>query len=103
MADLLNFTAIGKIPGECIFVHKQDIRHKDNPGTSGNIKCIAINFELKTVSDAASINDLMNVCPHDLITSEGERDVIQDLVVELFSKEQIESLIERFEQIKYQE
>lgn len=103
MSDLIKFTAIGKIPGECIFVHKQDLRHMGNSETRGIIKCIAIDFESKTVSDAVSINDLLNVSPHDPITSLGEREVIEDLVRDLLSEEQIEELNLRFEQARYQE
>ena len=67
------------------------------------IKCIAIDFELRILSDSVAIVEIQNVCPHNSITSKGERDVIHDLIMELFSKEEAKMLNEKFEQIKYQE
>ena len=102
MVYTMNFVTVGKIPGECIFIHKKDFRLFTTPGSEGIIKCIAIDFESKKVSDPVTIMDIENVCPHDPINSEEERMEIQNLVLELFSKEQIKKLNERFEHIRYQ-
>lgn len=102
MNDPINFIAIGKIPGECIFVHKEDVKYLWMAGFSKIIKCIAIDFVSKKVSEPISITDILYICPHDKITSYGERRVIEDLVIEVLSKEQIKELNEQFEQIKYQ-
>jgi len=40
----VNFVAIGKIPGECIFVHKDDAFLLSNGKNTSKIKCIAIDF-----------------------------------------------------------
>lgn len=99
----VKFIAIGRIPGECTFIHKQDLNYLEIPGFDKVIKCIAIDFESSLISDSVVIEDMQNVCPHDPIASESEREVIGDLVEELLSEEQIEALNKRFEQIRYQE
>ena len=97
------FIAIGRIPGECLFIHKQDLIYLNIPGFYKVIKCIAIDFESSIISDSVFIADMQNVCPHDPIISEGERQVIEDLVREIFPGDQIEELNKRFERIRYQE
>jgi hypothetical protein len=99
----VKFIAIGRIPGECTFIHKQDLNYLKFPGFDKVIKCIAIDFESSIISDSAAISDMQNVCPHDPINSEGERQVIEDLIREILPGEQIEELNIRFERIRYQE
>ena len=43
-----NFVAIGKIPGECIFIHKDDVSLLSNGENTNKIKCIAIDFRSRT-------------------------------------------------------
>ena len=69
-----NFVAIGKIPGECIFVHKDDVPLLSNEENTHKIKCIAIDFISRRTSVPVSIYYLMCVCPHDPVTSEEERE-----------------------------
>jgi hypothetical protein len=76
-----NFVAIGKIPGESIFVHKDDALLIVSGENTSRIKCIAIDFEEKRVSMPVIIDTLLKICPQTDICSEGERTVISDLVL----------------------
>lgn len=67
-----NFVAIGKIPGESIFVHKDDAVLLTNGENTSKIKCIAIDFEEKKVSKPVIVVTLLKFCPHSEIFSEGE-------------------------------
>jgi len=45
-----DFVAIGKIPGESIFVHKDDVSLLSNDENTRKIKCIAIDFRSRGTS-----------------------------------------------------
>ena len=98
-----NFTAIGRIPGECLFVHKDNVGLLPKYGYTGKVKCIAIDFNSGRISDPVIIDVLLRFCSHSEVSSEGERQVISDLVRESLSKETIVMLNKKFEEIKYQE
>jgi len=97
----LNFIAIGKIPGEAIFVHKDDAIHLANGENTGKIKCIAIDFRSKRNSVPVKIDYLLSVCPHDPVTSDQEREDINEKVRKILLEKKIEQLNKRFEKIKY--
>jgi len=97
----LNFVAIGKIPGECIFVHKDDISLVSNEENTCKIKCIAIDFRSRRTSVPVRIDYLLSVCPHDPIISEGERETINETVRKILPEKKIEILIKKFEKIKH--
>ena len=96
-----NFIAIGRIPTECIFIHKEDLIYLIRDYLTDKVKCIAIDFEKKRVSDPVIIDRLLKFCPHMDINSEGERSVINDLVIQYFSESEINELNKKFERIKY--
>ena len=96
-----NFVAIGKIPGESIFVHKDDVSLLSNGENSNKIKCIAIDFLSGKTSIPVTIEQIGNICPHDPVTSEDDREIINDLVREILSEKKIISLNKQFEKIKY--
>jgi len=96
-----NFVAIGKIPGECIFVHKDDVSLLSNEENTSKIKCIAIDFRSKRTSVPVVIDYLLNVCPHDPVTSEGERETINEMGRKVLPENKIEILNKKFEKIKY--
>ncbi|MCX5719238.1 MAG: hypothetical protein NT055_04605 [Nitrospirae bacterium] len=96
-----NFFAIGRITNECIFIHKDDIDSLIREGLTHKVRCIAIDFEEKRVSRPVIIDVLLKFCPHDEIYSEGERSVINDLILYHFSDGEIEKLNETFDRIKY--
>src|SRR4030042_5986465 len=96
----LNFVAIGKIPGESIFVHKDDVSLLSNEENTRKVKCIAIDFRSRRTSVPVIIDYLLNVCPHDPITSEGERETINEMVMKVLTKKRIKNLNKKFEKIK---
>lgn len=96
-----NFVAIGKIPGECIFVHIDDVSLISNEENTSKIKCIAIDFISGRTSVPVIIDHLLNVCPHDPVTSEGERETINEMVRKVLPENKIEILNKKFEKIKY--
>lgn len=67
----LNFVAIGKIPGESIFVHKDDVLFLSNGENIDKIKCRAIDFRSRRTSVLVRIDYLLSICPHDPVTSES--------------------------------
>jgi len=97
----LNFVAIGKIPGECIFVHKDDVSLLSNEENTKKVKCIAIDFRSRRTSVPVSIYYLMCVCPHDPVTSEEERETINEMVRKVLPEKKIKYLNKKFEKIKY--
>jgi hypothetical protein len=96
-----NFVAIGKIPGESIFVHKDDISLLSNEDNTRKIKCIAIEFRIRWTSVPVAIDYLLNVCPHDPLTSEGERETINEMVRKILPEKKIEILNKKCEKIKH--
>jgi len=97
----LNFVAIGKIPGECIFIHKDDAIHLSDGENTSKIKCIAIDFRSRRTSVPVVIDYLLCVCPHDPVTSEEERETINEIVRKVLPEKKIEILNKKFEKIKY--
>ena len=97
------FVAIGRIPGECIFVHLDDVPLLKKYGYSAKVKCIGIDFQTGQISEPVVIDVLLKFVPHDLIRSEGEREVISDLVNDIMTVSQIEALNKQFEEIRLQE
>jgi hypothetical protein len=95
-----NFIAIGRISGECIFIHKDDTESLNEYDATAKIKCIAIDFEEKKVSTPVIIDILLKFCPHEGISSEGERSVMNDLVLHYFYDSEILALNKKFERIK---
>jgi len=96
-----NFVAIGKIPGESIFVHKDDVSLLSNKEYTSKIKCIALDFRSRRTSVPVIIDYLLSVCPHDPVTSDGERETINEMVREVLPEKKIEILNKKFEKIKY--
>ena len=97
----INFVAIGKIPGESIFVHKDDVSLLSNEENTSRIKCIAIDFRSRRTSMPVTIDYLLNVCPHDPVTSEAERENITDIIIKTLPEKKIKELNKRFDKIKY--
>jgi hypothetical protein len=96
-----NFIAIGRIPTECIFIHKNDLIYIIRDKLTHKVKCIAIDFVDKRISEPVIIDILLRFCPHTDINSDGERSVINDLVIHYFSDSEINALNRKFERIKY--
>ena len=87
-----NFVAIGKIPGECIFVHKDDVPLLSNEENTKKIKCIAIDFRSRRTSMPVKIDYILCVCPHDPVTSEEKRETINETVRKILPEKKIEIL-----------
>ena len=96
-----NFIAVGKIPGEAIFVHKDDFSLVSNEENTSKVKCIAIDFISRRTSVPVIIDHLLSVCPHDPISSEVERAALTDLVHDILSEKKIKYLNREFDKIKY--
>ena len=93
----VNFVAIGKIPGECIFVHKDDASLLSNEENTRKVKCIAIDFKTRRISVPVVIYYMLSVCPYDPVTSEVERETINEMVKEVLPEKKIEILNKKFE------
>jgi len=99
----LNFKAIGRTPGKCIFAHQDDVPLLKEYGYPAKVKCIRVDLISGEYSEPIIIDRLLKFVPHEIICSEGEREVISDLVKENLSENQIEGLNRMFEKIKYHE
>jgi hypothetical protein len=97
-----NFKAIGRIPGECIFVHPDDVLLLKEDDYPAKVQCIGIDFITGQISEPAIIDVLLKFVPHDIICSEGEREVILDLVGDIMTASQVEALNKQFEEIRLQ-
>jgi len=95
-----NFKAIGRIPGECIFVHQDDVPLLKQYGYPAKVKCIGIDFQTGQNSEPVVIDVLLKFVPHDIICSEGEREVIADLINDIMTEQQIVALNKQFQKIK---
>lgn len=96
-----NFKAIGRIPGECIFVHQDDVPLLKQYGYPAKVRCIAIDFLTRKISEPSIAEVLLKFVPHDIICSEGELEVISDLVEETISERKIDALNRLFDKTKY--
>jgi hypothetical protein len=85
----LNFILIGRIPGEGLFIHKDDLILLSNENSSSQIKCIAIDFITRKTSIPATIEQMEKVCPHEPVTSEGEREIITELLIDTLLEKKI--------------
>ena len=50
-----NFTAIGRSPGESIFIHKDNVKLLSQYGYSAKVQCIGINFNTGEISDPRNL------------------------------------------------
>lgn len=96
-----NFIAIGKIPGGAILVHKDNFSLVSKEENTSKVKCIAIDFKSRRISFPVIIDYLLSVCPHDRVSSDGERVAIANLVKDTLSEKKIKDLSRKFEKIKY--
>jgi hypothetical protein len=96
-----NFVAIGKIPEECIFVHKDDISLLSIEENKSKVKCIAIDFHSKRISVPVRIDFMLNVCPYDPVTSQDDRNTINEMVIKVLPEKKIKYLNKKFEKNKY--
>jgi hypothetical protein len=96
-----NFTPIGKIPGQYIFVHKDDLQYLHPTIHSDIIKCVAIDFETLQISVPVVINELFVVCPYYPIETDTEREDIINAVLKIFPQRTINRLKDTFNKIKY--
>jgi len=67
-----NFVAIGKIPGESLFDHKDDVLLLSDEENTSKVKCIAIDFRSRMTSVPVRIDYLLSVCPHDPVTDDDD-------------------------------
>lgn len=95
-----NFVPIGKIPGQYIFVHKEDLQFLHSTIHSDIIKCIAIDFETFQISSPVVINKLFIVCPYDPIDSDIERVEIMETLMRIFPQRTIDRLKVTFNRIR---
>jgi hypothetical protein len=99
----LNFIAVGRNPGKCIFVHKDNADLLTKPKYGSKIKCIPIEFKTGDIGEPVIVDVLLRFVPYTYVGSLGERQVISDLVRESLSEETIQALNKKFEEIRYQE
>jgi len=72
-----------------------------NEENTRKVKCIAIDFRSKRTSVPVIIDHLLNVCPHDPITSDIERETINEMVRKVLTEKKIKDLNKKFEKIKH--
>jgi hypothetical protein len=96
----INFTPIGKIPGQYIFVHKEDLQFLHSTIHSDTIKCIAIDFETLQISVPVIINRLFEICPYDLIDSDLEREEVMKTLFWILPQRTIDRLRNTFNKIR---
>lgn len=96
----INFTPIGKIPGQYIFVHKEDLQYLNSNINSDSIKCVAIDFETLQISFPVVINRLFEICPYDLIDSDLEREEVMKILFWILPQKSIERLRNTFNKIR---
>jgi hypothetical protein len=87
-----NFVAIGKIPGESIFVHKDDVSLLSDEENTLKVKCIVIDFRSRRTSVPVVIDYLLSVCHHDPVTSVDEREIISEMVRKMLPEGKIKKL-----------
>ena len=82
-----NFVTIGKIHGEFIFVHKDDVSLLSNEENTRKVKCIAIDFRSRRTSVPVVIDYLLSICPHDPVTSEEDLKALLNKVLTIGQEE----------------
>lgn len=94
----INFTPIGKIPGQYIFVHREDLQFLNM--NSDTIKCVAIDFETLQISVPIVINKLFEICPYDNIDSDLEREEVLKTLFRILPQKTIDRLRNTFNKIR---
>ena len=98
-----NFTAIARGPGKCIFVHRDNVELLRQYGYGAKIHCMHIEFNSGKISEPLIVDRLLKFGCYPDISSEGERQIMADLVRETLSEEEIKKLNQKFEEIKFQD
>ena len=82
-------------------LHKDDVSLLSNEENTRKVKCIAIDFKTRRISVPVVIYYMLSVCPYDPVTSEVERETINEMVRDLMPEGKIKNLNRQFEKIKY--
>ena len=95
-----SFIAIGRIPGQCVLIRKDDFLLFSDGSRKVDLKCAVVDLTSGKFSNPITIQQLIDVCPFDEVTDMGEISVLSDLVVETLPDWKLEDLNKTFVRIK---
>ena len=94
------FVAIGRIPGQCVIIHQEDLKSMSEESISKTVMCVVIDLVTGHLSEPITIEQLSQVCPFEEVTSMGEITVLSDLVVETLPEWKVDDLNKTFVRIR---
>ena len=95
-----SFIAIGRIPGQCVLIHKDDFLFFSDRSRKVDLKCVVVDLTSGKLSNPITIQQLIDVCPFDEVTDVSWIKVLSDLVVETLTDWKVEDLNIIFVSIK---
>ncbi len=98
--DLQTFIVIGRIPGQCVMIHKDDLASFSDCSVKLELGCVVIDLLTGKLSEPITIQQLIDVCPFNEVTEMGEISVLSDLIVEVLPEWKVEELNETLIRIK---
>ena len=98
--DIQTFIVIGRIPGQCVMIHKDDLASFTEGSKKTELKCVVVDLLTGKLSEPTTIQQLIDVCPFDEVTKMGEMAVLSDLIVETLPEWKVQDINKTFVQIK---
>jgi hypothetical protein len=94
------FIVIGRIPGQCVLIHKEDLQDFKTSPNKLELDCVVIDLITGVISEPITIQQLVDVCPFDEVTDIGEISVLGDLIVDVLPAWKVEEIDNVFTRIK---
>jgi len=98
--DLQTFIVIGRIPGQCVIIHKDDLESFSSGSSKLELNCVVVDLITGKLSEPITIQQLIDVCPFDEVTEMGEISVLSDLIAELLPEWKVEDINKTFVRIR---
>jgi len=98
--DLQTFIVIGRIPGQCVMIHMDDLESFTSGASKLELSCVVIDLLTGKLSEPITIQQLMDVCPFDEVTEMGEISVLSDQIVEILPEWKVKDINKTIAKIK---
>ena len=96
----IEFIVIGRIPGQCVLVHKEDFQTFRSDSKKMKLDCVVVDLITGVLSEPITIQQLIDVCPFDEVIDMGEISVLSDLIMESLPEWKVKDIDKVFTCIK---
>ena len=77
--ETLEFLVIGRILGQCVMVHKDDLASFSDYSVKLELNCVVVDLLTGKLSEPITIQQLIDVCPFNEVTSTREMSIMSDV------------------------